>query len=118
MSDIVQEITNAARLMSKWEPDHPQYVEGVLYLTPAQWDAVRDQFPPNGERQHMSTHHAWGIPIKIIKPNTAEELPSGRVLVYSAALESFYIFDRTIAEDAGMCGFRAKLIQEDTCKPS
>ncbi|GAS92671.1 hypothetical protein [Mycolicibacterium brisbanense] len=117
MDDIVQGITNAAKLASTWEPNHPQYVEGTLYLTQAQWDAVREQFPPTAERRHMSTHHAWGIPIKIISPNTAEELPSGRTLVYSAALESFYVFDR--AEAAGSYRIQgSKLTLEESCKPS
>jgi len=108
-SDIVQAIRDAKALASKWEPDHPQYVEGVLYLTQKQWDAVRDQYPPSEERRHMSTHHAWGIPVQIIKPNTIVDLPSGRVIVYSALLESFYIFDRKIADDAGLCTGLAKL---------
>lgn len=102
MKDIVQEIVNAANLTSKWEPDHPQYVEGALYLTHAQWDAVRDQFPPNAEREGRA-HVAWGIPIHLVKPDTIVDLPSGRVLIYSTALDSFYIFDRRIAEDAGLC---------------
>ena len=101
MRDIVQEIIDAADLASKWEPDHPQYVEGALYLTQEQWDAVRDQYPPNTERGHR-VHAAWGIPIHIIKPNTIVDLPSGRVLIFSATMESMYVFDRKIADDAGL----------------
>jgi hypothetical protein len=102
MSDIVQEIINAADLASKWEPDHPQYVEGTLYLTQAQWDAVRDQYPPKAERTHLATHHAWGIPVHIIKPDKPVLLPSGNVLVYSKLLESFYVFNESIAQAAGL----------------
>ena len=83
MSDIVQAIMDAATMDKPWtwQPDHPQYIEGRLYLTPEQWQAVLDQSPEPqpGDNQAQA---AWGIPVEIIHPDKPIKLQSGRTLLY------------------------------------
>lgn len=84
----------------KWEPDHPQYIEGRFYLTPDQWAAIREEWPL---RPGFNDSQAlWGIPVDIIKPNDRVQLPSGSWLVYSKALETMYTFSASTAAWAGL----------------
>jgi hypothetical protein len=104
VTDIVDEILSVANKFGKpweWEPDHPQYIEGALYLTPRQWDALCAA-SPDYDREKWATRptRAWGIPVQVIAPNERVTLPSGNALVY--VLEAFYVFDKTIARDAGL----------------
>lgn len=101
--DIVAEIIAAKDLKWNWEPEHPQYIEGRLYLTQAQCDAVAEAFPADPRAgQVRRGSYAWGIPVTIIEPNKAITLPSGKVLIYSSLLDSFYVFDSAIAREAGI----------------
>lgn len=88
--DIVQEIVKAGALARPWEwhPDHPQYVEGRLYLTGAQWQRVLDSNPPT----RNPAMAAWGIHVVIVRPNEKVTLPSGRTLVYSSIMNSLIVY--------------------------
>jgi hypothetical protein len=100
VAELVETIRDATKLNWRWEPQHPQYIEGRFYLTPEQWAAIRTEWPlVPGKNQAQAI---WGIPVDIIPPNEMILLPSGNVLVHSAVMEAFYIFDPAIADAAGL----------------
>lgn len=96
MSDIVQEIFDAAKLAKPWHwhPNHPQYVEGRLYLTADQWHRVLEQCPPRRGDGVSPAFAAWGIPVEIVKAGEEIRLPSGKTLVYSEILKSLVVFNQ------------------------
>lgn len=76
--DIVAQIIAAQDLKWAWEPEHPQYIEGRLYLTQDQWDKVAEAFPPDPRAGHVRRgSYAWGIPVTIIEADKPIDLPSG-----------------------------------------
>lgn len=83
---LIRENRNPCR-----EPKHPQYIEGVFYLTQEQWDAILAAFPR--EPDHNYSQMVWGIPVQLIRDREPIKLPSGKLLYYSKLLESFYIVD-------------------------
>ncbi|MCV7255671.1 hypothetical protein H7J86_26250 [Mycobacterium hackensackense] len=89
--DILQAITEAAEFASRWEPSHPQYIEGTLYLTQQQWDATVEQFPPEPGCNYA--HALWGIPVAVIHPDNPITLPSGKQLYLSGILGALLIHD-------------------------
>lgn len=94
MSDIVQDILSVAAQAKpwEWEPDHPQYIEGRLYLTPEQWQAVIDQSPPRRPGYNYG-QTVWGIPVDIVSPGDQITLPSGRTLAYPPILGALVVCD-------------------------
>ncbi|MBB3752690.1 hypothetical protein FHT44_005202 [Mycolicibacterium sp. BK634] len=99
-TDIVMEAIKAACLEKpwEWEPKHPQYVEGALYLTQEQWNAIKAAFPPaddaDGRWSSFNRPSAcWGIPVRLISEDEPTKLPSGKELRYSKLLQSFIIVD-------------------------
>ncbi|WP_157931643.1 hypothetical protein [Mycobacteroides abscessus] len=96
MRDIVQDILDAAKLAKPWlwHPNHPQHVDGKLYLTAEQWNRVLEQRPPVRGDGVSPAFAAWGIPVVIIKAGDEVRLPSGKTLVYSEILESLVVFDQ------------------------
>lgn len=53
---------------------HPQYIDGTLYLTETQIDALRERFTQESEPgdkmwYHQGSGAVWGIPIITLQPN-------------------------------------------------
>lgn len=96
MSDIVQDILSVAAHAKpwEWEPDHPQYIEGRLWLTPEQWDTLCEAAPDyDREKWAARPALAWGIPVEIIQPDEPVTLPSGKTLLYSSVLGALLVSD-------------------------
>lgn len=74
-----------------WQPEHPQYIEGMFYLTQEQWDGIRAEWPE--QAGHNTATAIWGIPVQVVRPYEDVRLPSGRVLLYSQALNAFCLID-------------------------
>lgn len=97
MSDIVQDIINAKdhiRGPWNWEPKHPQVIEGYIYLTQAQWDAVLAAFPISEESPFYTPNRAmlaWGIPVKLLSPGQHVTRPDGSVLCVTSWGEMYDI---------------------------
>lgn len=75
----------------KWEPKHPQYIEGRVYVTPEQWDAIREAFPHTDPEQNYASA-LWGIPVEVIHPGETIRLPSGKELVHNKNLDALFIY--------------------------
>lgn len=88
---ILDDIRAAEENWLNWVPSFPQYIEGRIYLTRAQWHAVLEEFPPTGHRD--PSYCIWGIPVDIVVPDDKIRLPSGKTLVYSGITDSLLIFD-------------------------
>lgn len=74
-----------------WKLEHPQLVEGTLYLTPDQYQelgalVIEDR---SGQPPSMAS-----IPVVVIEPHEQITLPSGKILVYSKVMESFYVMTK------------------------
>lgn len=93
--ELIEAIRHASDLASKWEPDHPQYVEGRFYLTDKQWAAIRKEWP---RREGFNDGQSvWGIPVDIIRPGEHVKLPSGKTLLYSQLMRSLCVFDPALS---------------------
>lgn len=92
MAEMLELLTSQAR--QRREVEHPQLIEGILYVTSAQYaeisrDALVDSAPTAA--QMFSS-----IPIRVIEPGEQVELPSGKVLMYSKILESFCVMEKSV----------------------
>lgn len=106
MSDDLYDQILAAGASGKpwaWEPDHPQYIDGYLYLTGAQWDEVCATYPNyDTEKWAFRPSLIWGIGVRLLEPGVPRKLADGRVIVHSKFLDHVHVFDAQIAEDAGL----------------
>lgn len=86
-------------------PEHSQYIEGALYVTQPQYTELYRHFS-DLKRVPLTVGEPpkplAEIPVIVMKNNEVKCLPSGKVLVYSKLLESFYVFDPKIAESVGI----------------
>lgn len=91
-------------------PEHPQYIEGTLYVTQSQYVQLYRHFVDSAKplvQWQEPPKPLVEIPVVVIKENQVKTLPSGKVLVYSKALENFYVFDPKVV--AGLTGVKAQL---------
>lgn len=122
--NIVEEILEFIRtyeqrlLMYRDEqPSHPQLIEGRFYVTQQQFKELRKHYDDSPiEYQEIRVDPLRTIPVEVLRPNVARVLPSGKILIYTPALDdAFLIFDSKKAENpfsSTMMG----VIDEDSSK--
>ena len=96
---LLQQITDALKVAPR-PFTHPQYIEGVLYLTEEQWKyflndyyrSIPSDTPTSWIYQHHDKGSIWGIPIHILKSGIPFTLPDGRVIIHSTHLADVYIY--------------------------
>lgn len=83
MSDIVQELRDAIRRVGESRPEHPQYIDGALYVTPGQGQALRDLCRQQENRFEyvIADGEAGRIPVVELKLGQLVMLPDGRKLL-------------------------------------
>lgn len=90
---ISEDIANILSEHGNLKPN--QLTEGVLFVTPEQWELIV-------EREPFLINPFFGCFVSLITKDSIIRLPSGRVLMYSKALDSFNVFDREVARATGM----------------
>lgn len=100
VSDLITRITEEIRAAEYAPPfDHPQYIEGTLYVTRAQWRELAKTFKPPELvwPQDGGVLSCIGIPVRIVEASEQVALPSGKHLVWSGVLtDQFIIFDPAV----------------------
>lgn len=88
---LLKQIEDAARNFPMRPVQHPQYVEGTLYVTPEQFAVL--QRPVCGPLTQTRLLGALEIQVHVIHNDEIVTLPSGKSLMYSKTLSSLLIFD-------------------------
>lgn len=75
--------------------EHPQFIEGTLYLTRPQWNELAKSFrPPALTWSPYGEKALLGIPVRLVEAGESITLPSGKQLIWSAVMkDQFIIFD-------------------------
>ncbi|SIK47805.1 hypothetical protein [Mycobacteroides abscessus] len=76
--------------------EHPQYIEGTLYITRRQLEAIEATSP--GLPTTMTSYIALGsIPVRVLDPGVPVRLPSGNVVIYLPELDSLCVVNAATA---------------------
>lgn len=102
MTDVLQALID---LVPNAQLEHPQYIEGTLYITRRQLDIVVSNTSAGTSAhmtmqhmQQMKTYYAFGsLPVHVLDPGVPVQLPSGKVVVYSLALGSLCVVNAELA---------------------
>lgn len=100
--DITEEVVRIAKQYAATGLilEHPQLIEGSFYVTQKQYKAILEY----GRNQPIVYEEPGtrSIPVVVVGDYRVMKLPSGKLLINATVLRSFYIFDPSIAEDAGI----------------
>lgn len=82
-------------------PSHPQLIDGTLYVSPPQYDALLElaKQSPFSEPAGLASgaiDSLTGIPVVIVKAAEPVRLADGRSIVYSTITNALYIVDAKV----------------------
>ncbi len=95
-SKFNQMVDDAIKVIEKSQPQHPQLIEGTLYVTPEQHEMLKSiaasepSYPWVG---NVAALALGSVPIVEVQPNETIELPSGKLLIHSAIMGGFYVIE-------------------------
>lgn len=99
--DEVMAAVMAVRAVPRLE--HPQFIEGALYVTPDQWAALQREAHVQRpgllpDSLHYGLAAVAGIPVVVLPPGERMRLPSGKWIVYSPVTNCFYTMPDAVFE--------------------
>jgi hypothetical protein len=105
---LLQQITDALKVAPR-PFTHPQYIQGSLYLTQAQWEALIDYAVDTPVQDSVVNEMNWdphtrqaginGYPVQVLKPGVPTTLPNGQIIIHSTITDSLYIYTPRPTDD-------------------
>ncbi|SKM81480.1 Uncharacterised protein [Mycobacteroides abscessus subsp. massiliense] len=94
LADVIQMVSDYA---PSAKLEHRQYIEGTLYLTQEQLEAIVASTSPYTSTCGSTYTALGGIPVRVLEPHVPVQLPSGKVVVHSLLLASLVVAHADVA---------------------